>query len=62
MDLFKNGFNLSNMAIGVGIILATPVAVPLLGRAIRPVTKALIMGGMVAYKESEKCSASSGSR
>jgi hypothetical protein len=62
MDLFKNGFNLSNMVIGVGIILATPVAVPLLGRAIRPVTKALIMGGMVAYKESEKCSASSGSR
>jgi hypothetical protein len=62
MDLFKNGFNLSIMVIGVGIILATPVAVPLLGRAIRPVTKALIMGGMVAYKESEKCSASSGSR
>jgi hypothetical protein len=62
MDLFKNGFNLSIMVIGVGIILATPVAVPLLGRAIRPVTKALIMGGMVGYKESEKCSASSGSR
>jgi hypothetical protein len=57
MALFKNGFNLNNMAIGVGIILATPVAVPLLGRAIRPVTKALGMGGMIAYKESEKCSA-----
>jgi hypothetical protein len=62
MDLSKNGFNLSNMAIGVGIILAMPVAVPLLGRVIRPATKALIMVGMVAYKESEKCFASSGSR
>lgn len=42
------------MAIGAGIILVAPVAIPLVGNLIRPVAKALIKGGIVAYRETEK--------
>ncbi|MGD8676144.1 MAG: hypothetical protein PVG81_10110 [Desulfobacterales bacterium] len=54
MDFFKNGLNVGTMAIGAGIILAAPVVVPLVGKALRPVAKTLIKGGMAAYRETEK--------
>lgn len=54
MALLKNSFNLGTMAVGAGIILVAPVAIPLVGNLIRPVAKALIKGGIVAYREAEK--------
>jgi hypothetical protein len=54
MTLFRNGFILSEtmttMAIGAGAVLLAPVLVPMAASIVRPVAKAAIKGGLMAYE------------
>jgi Protein of unknown function (DUF5132) len=47
-DLFKNGLG-GGLAIAVGVVVLGPTVAPALGRALRPLVKGAIKGGIVAY-------------
>ncbi|HJU17504.1 MAG TPA: DUF5132 domain-containing protein [Stellaceae bacterium] len=49
-DMFT-GNAATGLAIGIGAVLLGPSVLPALGRALRPVAKAAIKGGMVLYRE-----------
>ena len=49
-DMFS-GNAVTGIAVGVGALLLGPTVLPALGRALRPVAKAAIKGGMVLYRE-----------
>jgi hypothetical protein len=49
-DMFK-GNVVTGLAIGLGAVLLGPTVLPVIGRALRPVAKAAIKGGMVLYRE-----------
>lgn len=48
-DIFKGGNILTGLAIGAGAALLGPVIVPVAGNLLRPMAKAMIKGGIVAY-------------
>ncbi|WP_420266228.1 DUF5132 domain-containing protein [Candidatus Magnetominusculus dajiuhuensis] len=48
MDLFK-GNALSGLAIGIGAAVLSPVIIPILASVVKPLTKAAIKGGIIAY-------------
>ena len=52
MKLF-NGFSAGSVALGAGIVLLAPVVIPMIGAVLKPVTKALIKGGLVAYESAK---------
>ncbi len=49
-DMFT-GNAVTGIAIGLGAVLLGPTVLPAIGRALRPVAKAAIKGGMVLYRE-----------
>jgi hypothetical protein len=49
MKLF-NGVNPSSLAMGAGIVLLTPIVIPILGSLLKPMAKSLIKGGLLAYE------------
>jgi hypothetical protein len=49
MKLLGNGNALTTIAIGAGVVLLAPAAIGIVGSILRPVTKAAIKGGMIAY-------------
>jgi hypothetical protein len=57
MALFGNGFRwggtMTTMAIGAGAVLLAPVLLPMVAGVIRPVAKAAIKGGILAYENAK---------
>ena len=52
MKLFNNGFKIGgSFAIGIGAAFLAPIVVPAIAGIIRPVAKAAIKGGMLAYEK-----------
>jgi hypothetical protein len=49
MKLIGNGFSWGNIAIGAGVVLLAPVVIPVIAGILKPVTKAVIKGGLLAY-------------
>jgi len=51
MRLFGGGLKSGRtMAIGAGVVLLAPVIIPAVASVLRPVAKAVIKGGMLAYE------------
>jgi hypothetical protein len=57
MALFRNGFRLggtaTTMAIGAGAVLLAPVLLPMAASVLRPVAKAAIKGGILAFENAK---------
>lgn len=57
MALFGNGFRLggtmTTMAIGAGAVLLAPVLLPMVAGVLRPVAKAAIKGGILAFENAK---------
>jgi hypothetical protein len=51
MRLFGGGLKTgSAMAIGAGVVLLAPIVVPVVASVMKPLAKAVIKGGMLAYE------------
>ncbi len=50
MKFIPKGLTAGNLAIGVGIVLLAPIVLPVLGSIAKPMIKAAIKGGLVAYE------------
>lgn len=50
MRLISNGLNMSSLAVGAGVILLAPVVIPVVGSVLKPLAKAAIKGGIMAYE------------
>jgi ABC-type phosphate transport system permease subunit len=51
MKLFGGGLKTgSAMAIGTGVVLLAPIIIPAVASVMRPLAKAVIKGGMLAYE------------
>lgn len=51
-DLFEDS-RIPGIAAGLGAVMLTPVLIPAIAKASKPVAKALIKGGIIAYKKSK---------
>ena len=50
MRILGNGISMGGLAIGAGVVLLAPVVLPIIGAALKPVFKAVIKGGILAYE------------
>jgi len=50
MRLVPKGLSLPGLAIGAGAVLLAPVIIPAVGSALKPLLKATIKGGILAYE------------
>lgn len=50
MRLLGNSFNVSSLAVGAGVVLLAPVVIPVVGAVLKPLAKAVIKGGIMAYE------------
>jgi Protein of unknown function (DUF5132) len=50
MKILGNGLNIGSLAVGAGVILLAPVVIPVIGAILKPVAKAIIKGGIMAYE------------
>lgn len=50
---FINGFSPLGLALGAGIVLLAPLVIPVIGAILKPVAKALIKGGLIAYESAK---------
>lgn len=50
MKLIPRGLSLPGLAIGAGAVLLAPVIIPAVGSALKPLLKATIKGGILAYE------------
>lgn len=50
MKIFNGGFSVGNIAIGAGVVLLAPVIIPVIGSILKPLAKAIIKGGLIAYE------------
>lgn len=50
MKLLGNGLNLGSLAVGAGVVLLAPVVIPVVGAILKPVAKAIVKGGIMAYE------------
>jgi len=50
MKIFNGGLNPGSIAIGAGVVLLTPVVLPIIGAIIKPMAKAVIKGSLIAYE------------
>jgi hypothetical protein len=48
-DMFKGGNIGTGLAVGVGLAVVGPLLTPLIGGILRPVTKAVVKAGLLAY-------------
>jgi hypothetical protein len=57
MALFRNGFGLggtmTTMALGAGAVLLAPVLLPMVAGVVRPIAKAAIKGGILAFENAK---------
>lgn len=50
MRILGNGVNMGSLAVGAGVVFLAPVVLPIVGAALKPVLKAAIKGGIMAYE------------
>jgi hypothetical protein len=50
MRILGNGLNVGSLAVGAGVILLAPVVLPVVGAVLKPLAKAVIKGGIMAYE------------
>lgn len=50
MKFVPKSLTAGNVAIGVGIVLLAPIVLPVIGSIVKPILKAGIKGGLVAYE------------
>lgn len=50
MKLFNGGMSVGGLAVGAGAVLLAPVVIPVIGSILKPVAKAIIKGGLLAYE------------
>ena len=50
MKLLNGGLSVGSLAVGAGVVLLTPVIIPVVGTVLKPVAKAVIKGGLLAYE------------
>jgi hypothetical protein len=50
MKILNGGFSVGGLAVGAGVVLLAPVIVPVVGSILKPLTKAVIKGGILAYE------------
>jgi hypothetical protein len=50
MKLLGNGMSVGSVAAGAGIVLLAPVVIPVVGAVLKPLAKAVIKGGIMAYE------------
>ena len=50
MKILGNGLSMGSLAVGAGVVLLAPVVIPVVGALLKPVAKALIKGGIMAYE------------
>jgi hypothetical protein len=48
-----NGVSVSGLAVGAGIVLLAPIVIPMIGAVLKPVAKAMIKGGLIAYESAK---------
>jgi hypothetical protein len=53
MKFLGNGLNVGSLVVGAGVILLAPVVIPMIGAVLKPVAKALIKGGIMAYESAK---------
>lgn len=53
MKLLGNSLSLGGLAAGAGMVLLAPIVIPVMGAVLKPLTKALIKGGIVAYESAK---------
>ena len=58
-DLFED-LGIPGIVAGVGAIVLAPVLIPTVAKATKPVAKALIKGGIIAYEKSKSAIAETG--
>ena len=58
-DLFED-LGIPGIAAGVGAVVLAPVLIPAVAKASKPVAKALIKGGIIAYEKSKSAIAETG--
>lgn len=58
-DLFED-LGIPGIAAGVGAVILAPVLIPAVAKASKPVAKALIKGGIIAYNQSRSVIAETG--
>lgn len=50
MKIFNGGLSVGGLAVGAGVVLLAPVVIPVIGSILKPVAKAVIKGGLLAYE------------
>jgi len=50
MKLLNGSLSVSSLAVGAGVVLLAPVVIPVVGAVLKPVAKAVIKGGLLAYE------------
>lgn len=50
MKILGNGLTVGSIAVGAGVVLLAPVVIPVVGAILKPVAKAVIKGGIMAYE------------
>ncbi len=50
MKIFNGSLNPGSLAVGAGIVLLTPVVLPVIGAILKPMAKAVIKGTLLAYE------------
>lgn len=50
MKLLNGGLNPASLAVGAGVVLLTPVVIPVIGAILKPMAKAAIKGTLLAYE------------
>ena len=58
-DLFED-LGIPGIAAGVGAVILAPVLIPAVAKASKPLAKALIKGGIIAYEKSKSAIAETG--
>ncbi|MFH0729535.1 MAG: DUF5132 domain-containing protein [Pseudomonadota bacterium] len=48
-----NGFSVGSLAVGAGIVLLAPIVIPMVGAVLKPLAKAIIKGGLIAYQSAK---------
>jgi hypothetical protein len=54
MKLLGNGWQVgTSLAVGAGIVLLAPIVMPMVASVVKPLAKAVIKGGLLAYENSK---------
>ncbi len=57
MKILGTSLNFGTLAAGAGIVLLTPIVVPIVAGILKPVAKSVIKGGLIAYEKSKTATA-----